>query len=78
MTDTPWLPMEIAPFDRRVDLRAQRWVAGHERIRVEIFTGCKWCEGGSVRHPAPYWRRLPTGWAPIGWREADADTAAAG
>lgn len=41
MTDTPWLPMEIAPFDRRVDLRAQRWVAGHERIRVEIFTGCK-------------------------------------
>ncbi|MCJ2125113.1 hypothetical protein [Methylobacterium sp. J-077] len=64
-----WLPMEIAPRDRRIDIRAERWVADHDRMRVEVFAGCRWCKGGTVRHPAPYWRRLPTGWTATGWRE---------
>ncbi len=48
-----WLPMEIAPRDRRITIQAERWVSGHERMRVEAFADCKWSEGGSVRHPAP-------------------------
>ncbi|GJE48833.1 hypothetical protein GOFOIKOB_1867 [Methylobacterium tardum] len=44
-------------------------MAGGERLRVEVFAGCKWNPGGTVRHPAPYWRRLPTGWTATAWRE---------
>ena len=69
MTEFPWLPMEIAPRDRRVDLKAERWIAGHERLRVALFERCRWSEGGTVRHPGPYWRRLPSGWTATGWRE---------
>ena len=63
--------MEIAPLGRRVDLRAERWIAGHQRVRVEVFAGCKWCAGGTARQPVPYWRRLPPGWTPTHWREAE-------
>lgn len=74
MTATsPWLPMGIAPRDRRITIQAERWVSGHERMRVEAFAGCKRSEGGSVRHPAPYWRGVPPGWTPTGWREAEQD-----
>jgi hypothetical protein len=69
VTASSWLPMEIAPRDRRIDLQAERWIAGHDRLRVEVFERCKWNPGGTVRHPAPYWRRLPTGWTATGWRE---------
>ena len=67
--DRTWLPMEVAPRDRRINIRAERWVAGHDRLRIEVFERCKWCEGGTVRHPGPYWRALPTGWKPTHWRE---------
>lgn len=66
-----WLPMEIAPRDRRIDLQAERWVAGHERLRVEVFAGCRWSPGGTARQPSPRWMRLPTGWTATGWREAE-------
>lgn len=69
MSESPWLPMEIAPRDRRITIRAERWVGSGERLRVETFERCKWNPGGTVRHPAPYWRRLPTGWTATGWRE---------
>lgn len=69
MTNTPWLSMAIAPRDRRVDLQAERWVAGHDRLRVEVFARCKWCEGGTARNPGRYWRALPRGWTPTHWRE---------
>ncbi|MGU3479037.1 hypothetical protein [Methylobacterium sp. D48H] len=65
-----WLPISVAPRDRRIDLRAKRWVAGRERLRVYIFTQCKWCEGGTARNPAPCWRALPRGWTATHWREA--------
>lgn len=63
-----WQPMESAPRDRRITLRAEKWVSWRDEARVEVFEGCKWCEGGTVRHPAPYWRRLPSGYTPIGWQ----------
>ncbi|GLS73975.1 hypothetical protein [Methylobacterium tardum] len=69
MTGSAWQPMAAAPRDRRIDLQAERWMAGGERLRVEVFAGCKWNPGGTVRHPAPYWRRLPTGWTATAWRE---------
>lgn len=69
MTEALWLPMEIAPRDRRIDLRAEKWSPALDDYRVEIFSGCKWCLGGSVRQPVPYWRRLPGGWTPTHWRE---------
>lgn len=69
-----WHPMSTAPRDRRITLRAERWVTRPEGMRVETFPGCKWCAGGTVRHPAPYWRRLSRGWTPIGWREAASGT----
>ena len=73
MMDAAWLPMSVVPLDRRVDLRAERWVAGHDLLRVEIFPRCKWNPGGTVRHPTPYWRALPTGWRPTHWREVTAE-----
>ncbi|WP_162560888.1 hypothetical protein [Methylobacterium durans] len=76
MTATSWQPIATAPRDRLIEIRAERWIASTERMRVETFAGCKWCEGGSVRHPAPYWRRLPRGWVPTHWREAPSATSA--
>ena len=69
MTESTWLPMEIAPRDRRIELRAERWIAGHDRLRVEVFVGCRWSPGGTARQPSPRWMRLPTGWTATGWRE---------
>ncbi|TXM65876.1 hypothetical protein FV226_24325 [Methylobacterium sp. WL12] len=63
----PWKPMATAPHDRPITIQAERWVAFYETMRVETFAGCRWSEGGSVRNPVPYWRRLPPGWSPIGW-----------
>lgn len=77
MLDPRWLPMALAPKDRRVSIRAERWVKRDEFMRVEVFTGCRWSAGGTVRHPAPYWQRVPSGWKPTHWCEADADAAAA-
>lgn len=66
----PWLPFTIAPRDRRIEVRAERWTAQGERLRIEVFPRCKWCAGGTCRNPGPYWRGLPKGWTPTGWREA--------
>lgn len=70
-----WLPFTIAPTDRRIEIRAERWTAQGERLRVEVFPCCRWCAGGTCRHPGPYWRGLPAGWAPTGWREVVEDQA---
>ena len=72
----PWLPMEIAPRDRRIDLRAERWVTGHDRMRTKTFRVCRWSPGGTGHSPAPYWRRLPPGWTPTGWRETEQEPKA--
>lgn len=70
-TERPWLPMALAPQNRRIDLRAERWIVGHQRMRVEVFAGCLWSPGGSVRQPSPWWKRLPPGWTPTHWRETE-------
>jgi hypothetical protein len=64
--------MTVAPKDRRIQIRAERWVPGHDRMRCEIFLRCKWNPGGTARRPAPYWRNCPPGWTPTGWREEEA------
>lgn len=74
--DRSWLPMALAPRDRRIEIQAERWTHQGERRRVEAFARCKWCAGGTCRNPGSYWRGLPTGWTATHWREA-ADEAAA-
>ena len=74
--DRPWLPMSIAPRDRRVDLRAERWVVGHQRMRTEVFPRCLWSPGGTARQVSPRWKRLPVGWIPTHWREAEPNSYA--
>ncbi|MDF2602424.1 MAG: hypothetical protein K0Q54_5247 [Methylobacterium brachiatum] len=69
MSERAWHSMSTAPRDRRIDLQAERWVAGRECLRVEVFTRCKWCDGGTARNPGTYWRALPRGWTPTHWRE---------
>lgn len=70
MTDRTWLPMALAPRNRRIEIRAERWGQRAERMRVEVFARCKWCEGGTCRNLGPYWRGVPKGWTPTHWREA--------
>ena len=70
-TERPWLSMDIAPRDRRINLRAERWIAGRECMRTEIFQQCLWSPGGTARQPSPWWKRLPPGWTPTHWREVD-------
>ena len=67
-----WQPIETAPRDRRITIRAERWGTFYQTMRAETFTGCKWSEGGSVRNPVPYWRRLPPGWTATHWMEPSA------
>ncbi len=64
-----WLPMALAPRDRRIEIQAERWTHQGERRRVETFARCKWCAGGTCRNPGRYWRGLPTGWTAMHWRE---------
>jgi hypothetical protein len=32
MGEHAWLPMVLAPHDRRTTIRAKRWISGHDRM----------------------------------------------
>jgi hypothetical protein len=34
MGEPAWLPMALAPRDRRTTVRVERWIAGHELVRT--------------------------------------------
>ncbi|TXN76688.1 hypothetical protein [Methylobacterium sp. WL8] len=63
----PWHPLTTVPLDRPVDLRIERWIYAGSRLTTNHVRGASWITRTSVRHPAPHWSRVPTGWRAVAW-----------